>query len=173
MSPELWALGGVVVGALLTTAGQIVNAVLQRKWSKEDRDADLDREREQRLFDHRRVAYTEFLAEFESHESALFSLLWDDQPFPDADAYLRPLSTKASSVRLYGTSEAALKAHALVLQLGKWADAPGNEEADLRDQMGLIKQEYLSAARADLGVIDPPGMIARLRAEDQESSDPA
>lgn len=54
---EAWAIAGVVVGAVLSTVGQVVNGWLQRRWAKDDRAAD----EAQRTIEARTSAFVEAL----------------------------------------------------------------------------------------------------------------
>jgi hypothetical protein len=150
MPPELWALGGVVVGALLGTIGQIVNASLQRRWAKEDRAFALTREQDQRLFDHKRMAYTEFLDLYLDSYHQLYAFQFQGESM-DPEVLYDPLWKASVPVSLYGSLTAQRLAGDIIEGVAEFGDANTRELASAANKkVGQAYGDFLDEARRDL-----------------------
>lgn len=163
MRAETWALVGVVVGAILGGASQLLHAYLQRRWDNNDAQIAHDREREARLFDHRRQAYLDFIAQFERDERATTASVYGLPGFapPDYDSY-DALNDLAQRVGIFGSEsayQAASEAAGVMLLLGMEGTFSPNatekvkantrmQEQDLR----TFYEQFRASVRRDLGV---------------------
>lgn len=167
MRAEVWALLGVVVGAVLSGVVQLIHSGVQRRWAKQDAQAIREREQDARLFDHRRIAYVEFAEQIRNDEDAAFAWVYDlpgSTPPDDYDAFelYGPLTAAAERVGIFGSRQAhevAQKATRAMLAYGMsghMASDPLHEsrkrtlamERELKD---LIEQ-FRTVVRADLAV---------------------
>jgi hypothetical protein len=151
MSAQLWPIIGVVVGALLATMGQILNAILQRRWARRDADIAWERQREARLFDFKRGALTEFLARVEQAHASLadFDLHPHGAP-PEASDFFY-LWDHQSPVAIYGSEESAAKASDVVLKFAQLADSHGDGVVPAIERYQASKEAYIRSMREDIG----------------------
>lgn len=147
---EAWfALAGVVVGAVipvLTTAMSL---------RRQDARADADRQdaRDARLFDHRRKAYAEYLAEaravlsaaYDAHEEQAGAVI---QTRPEA---IKDLATYQSQVELYGTPKTSAAARNATGDVIAYAFGPSQ---DIKRHAAAFESvsAFAKSARLDLGV---------------------
>ncbi|MFD7026132.1 hypothetical protein [Promicromonospora sukumoe] len=149
MRAEVWALLGVVIGAVLTGAIQLIQSALQRRWAEQDAETVRTREHESRIFDHRRIAYGDFVDQFRKDYDASFAWVYhlpDGAP-PDYDAY-DALGAAAERVGIFGTERAYEIAHEAVNTMAAYGNEGLQHEADVERLIG----EFRKVARADLGI---------------------
>jgi hypothetical protein len=117
-------------------------------------DHDANRERDTRLFDHRRNAYVAVIEQFHRWSAIAADIREGVQPEPPEDA-MEDFWRVVSEVDLYGSAEAAEKALGLYFVLHTQVYGPHNpniEDAD-RDLEVMDRQnDFVDAARADLGL---------------------
>ncbi|MFI9488063.1 hypothetical protein ACIG47_16875 [Promicromonospora sp. NPDC052451] len=168
MRPEVWALLGVVVGALLSGALQLAHSFLQRRWAKQDSTSGHSRERTARLFDYRRDAYLDFLQAYRHYRAITDDYLYalsagkgPEAPWGDMD--FESIEFALERVGIYGSEAAyqiAREIHEAVFLLGETENHyhAGDIEAAKRqatlDRHKIDKRldEFREAVRIDLGV---------------------
>jgi hypothetical protein len=184
MSTEVGTLLGVMLGAVLAGAFQVFQAERQRRWVKQDVRAAHEREHEDRIFDFRRIAYTEFLGRLQKDRAWMGNdkLTWlqqnrQESALPDREeAELRAdkLTECAERVGVYGSELAyavAMEAEeALRRYMSKrrvWAtDRDGRlvpsqvlTHEVFRDERELdrLSEEFRKIARTDLRIAPANG----------------
>lgn len=151
MSSQAWPIIGVVVGAILAGGAQVLHALLQRRWSKQDSEVAWDRQREARVFDFKRQALTDFLAEVErAHASLSDYEIHRDRPEPEASDYFY-LWNHQSPVAVYGSEAVASRAREVVLMFAQLVDSHGDGVVPAVERFQAAKDAYVAAMRADLG----------------------
>ncbi|WP_419706523.1 hypothetical protein [Promicromonospora sp. NFX87] len=176
MRPETWALLGVAVGAAISGLIQFMHLLVQRRWAVADSLRSHDLEREARLFDHRRVAYVEFMEQFrKTFSSTDAQVNGDVKPLEFSDPIYAELSAAAERVSIYGSESAHEVAHEATFAVGVYwlvgtnpdrSEEPG-EHQELRDQLHKLLEDFRTVARRDLGVEMP-----RRRSKPQPASLP-
>jgi hypothetical protein len=157
MSKELWALAGVVVGAILGALAQVVNEWLKAK-----------RESKTRLRDERRAAYVALLdANDRTLTSALAAEVWlgslpDEERKASLDKYRQPVLAALTEghaalsalwlIAPRDTYDAATAMHYAAHDIGEKAATPG--EPDGSHTWQDRKDEFVNLARRDLGTPD-------------------
>jgi hypothetical protein len=179
MSTELWAIIGVVVGALATGGMNVWHAKLQRGWSAKDADRSADRawqqERQSRLFEAKR-----------STHAALTKALWVDTSIfsgvgfrvgektsrklgDDYYAFVDEVQHLLAQSKVYSSWEAT---NAAAWALVKFQEAAG--KADTRSGIEPLKRLdgfyrardlYLRMLRVDLGIDDDDANLDAIKAE--------
>lgn len=126
MSSQAWPIIGVVVGAILAGGAQVLHALLQRRWTKQDSDTTWNRQREARLFDFKRLALTDFLAEVERAHASLsdYEIHPDGPPRQASDFFY--LWNHQSPVAVYGSKAVASSARDVVLMFAQLVDSHGD-----------------------------------------------
>lgn len=115
---------------------------------------DTDRERDARLFDHRRNAYLAVIEQYHRWINIAADVregLKSEPPEDAMDGFWRIVG----DVDLYGSAEAAEKAQALYFVLHEQMYGtrnPNIEDADRDLEAGDRHNEFVNAARADLGL---------------------
>ena len=115
---------------------------------------DTERERDARLFDHRRNAYLAVIEQYHRWISIVADVREGLKPEPPEDA-MDGFWRIVGDVDLYGSTEAAEKAQALYFVLHEHLYGPRNpniEDADRDLEAGDRHNEFVNAARADLGL---------------------
>jgi hypothetical protein len=151
----------VVVGVLGTLAGvtvtQFSNSRLDaRRWARErERQRELDaREDVNRIYEHRRAVYVDFLREFERLRRL----------YVDGDAANKPAISKETfealsdlwtAVTVYGTNKADELAYECLTRIETWAREPDNDNA-AEDALDAW-HNFLIQIRRDL---DVPGEVS-------------
>lgn len=97
MSSELWAIIGVVVGAVAGGGAQILQATLQRRWAKHDAGMAWERERLDRLFDYKRDAHTAFYSQFRYTLERIDDLVLEKSEAPEAKDLIREAAGQPTS----------------------------------------------------------------------------
>lgn len=151
MSSQAWPIIGVVVGAILAGGAQVLHALLQRRWTKQDSGMAWNRQREARLFDFKRLALTDFLAEVErAHASLSDYEIHPDGPPPEASDFFY-LWNHQSPVALYGSEVVASSARDVVLMFAQLVDSHGDGVVPAVERYQAAKDAYIAAVRADIG----------------------
>lgn len=115
---------------------------------------DAERERDARLFDHRRNAYLAVIEQYHRWINIVADARDGLTPEPPEDA-MDGFWRIVGDVDLYGNAEAADKAQALYFELHEQmygTHNPSIENADLDLEAGDRHNEFVNAARADLGL---------------------
>lgn len=115
---------------------------------------DAERERDARLFDHRRNAYLAVIEQFHRWSTIAAEVREGTSPEPPEDA-MDEFWRVVSEVDLYGSTEAAEKALALYFVLREQVYGPRNpniEKDDLDLEVMDHQNDFVDAARADLGL---------------------
>lgn len=115
---------------------------------------DTERERDARLFDHRRNAYLNVIEQFHLWINVIADVGEGLVAPPPEDA-MNGFWRLVGDVDLYGSAEAAEKAAALYVLLNDRIFGPSNpsiEDTDLDLEAGDRYNEFVNAARADLGL---------------------
>lgn len=112
-----------------------------------------ERERDARMFDHRRNAYLAVMEQFHRWSNIVVDVREGIQPEPPEDA-MGAFWRVVSEVDLYGSANAAEKARALyfVLQTQVYGAHPNIEDDDLELAVMDHQNDFVNAARADLGL---------------------
>lgn len=179
MSTELWAIIGVVVGALATGAMNLWHAKLQRGWSAKDADRAADRawqqEKQSRLFEAKR-----------STHAALTKALWVDTSIfsgvgfrvgekssrrlgDEYYAFVDEVQHLLAQSKVYSSWEAT---NAAAWALVKFQEVAGqadkrsrNEPLKRLDGFYRARDLYLRMLRVDLGIDNDDANLAAIRAE--------
>lgn len=152
MSAETWAIVGVVVGALLSTVGQIVNAALQRKWTTTDQANALVHEKEQRLFDHKRQAHTGFIAAASHMRNAIYDDIVEMSGPPPPDDCLDSTGMLLVNVQTFGSSGTPALGETVLKALQELLGASREQANDALFAVNDALLPFIKAARADLGI---------------------
>lgn len=164
MSGEVWAIIGVVVGAVLSAIAQVVSALMQRRWSVSDRSVEREVARQDRTFDHLRDAHTNFLAEAQkAHVQILEHRRNKEQSAP---ALLLAPQVALLSVNVYGSQEAGRAGLDYVYALRELlrAGADGTTKAE-REKVRVTRTAYLAELRKDIGVVEEATSSIVVRSE--------
>lgn len=158
MSKELWAIIGVVVGALATGGVGVLQAVLQRRWSAEDAERAWEREKQDRLFEAKRSAHAAFTEAL--HRGRALAARFDagqetDETREDLFATMNELMHLQAQLQIYASHDAALAATDTFERLGEWALAtrePRDAPAQHPGAFHTSNVAYIALMRADLGI---------------------
>lgn len=133
---------------------------------------DTERERDARLFDHRRNAYLAVIEQYHRWINIVADVregLASEPPEDAMDGFWRIVG----DVDLYGSAEVAEKAQALYFELHQQTYGPRNpniEDADHDLEAGDRHNEFVNAARTDLGLPArwPPTPVIKIDSEPLE-----
>src|SRR5690625_1196935 len=161
---EAWVgILGVIIGSVIAAVAQVCATNRQRQWQREESQRTVQREREARLFDHKRKAYADFFAA----ERRLYTWCFDHNPGAPAEA--APADDEADTffhvlhpqVKLIGSAEVVAAADSLVPQLASWliaARSPGRDWGEAMDAVNRAETAYKDAGRKDLGLSVGPSV---------------
>ncbi|WP_185994851.1 hypothetical protein [Nocardioides campestrisoli] len=115
---------------------------------------DTEREHDARLFDHRRSAYLAVIEQLHRWSAIAVDVRAGERPEPPEDA-MEEFWRVVSEVDLYGSTDAAQKARDLyyVLRTQVYETRnPDVEDDDLDIEVSDFQNDFVEAARADLGL---------------------
>lgn len=167
MSTELWAIIGVVVGALATGSIGFLQTMLQRRWSAEDAERAWDREKRDRLFEAKRSAHEAFTEA--AFSVRLATLPGDLAKFGDIASHLMNLQAR---LKAYASKEAADAASVVVSKILGLSIAQSKTQEVTREQITALVQAqstYVELMRIDLGRDDGTYTLDQLKAWLDES----
>lgn len=154
-----------LVGVLGTLAGVLITQwradvrERNRLESEERREAnrsaaEVERERDARLFEHRRTVHLSVLEQYHRWSSLAHGVNQGTVPEPPEDA-MDEFLRLASEVELYGSDAASNATRNLYFALKDWVHSTGEHRTEPPDEDAHAwHYEFLDAARVDLGI--PP-----------------
>lgn len=149
--------GGTLLGTVFTQlrsdARDRVRLASEERREEHRMAVEARREREARLFDHRRAALLSVIEKYHVYAELAWQLEHDRADHQPGDDELEPFWQLLSEVDLYCGAEPARIARALYSAVSSWLHGTGAGSYQARQEMaeGLF-QEFLAAARAELGV---------------------
>ncbi|GGU17125.1 hypothetical protein [Nocardioides albus] len=159
MSTELWAIIGVVIGALATGGMSLLQTILQRRSSRAEAERAWERQAQDRLFEAKRTAHAAFMDEVhivadQVHQMRLSrqrgDVSSDDAEWGEAG---RGLIRLQSQVQVYGSPESARAAKEAVVAVNAMIHSEAPQRA--REQIEVFfraMRVYLILMRVDLGI---------------------
>lgn len=142
MAAEVWALVGVVVGALLGGGAQVVAGHLEAR-----------RAHTRWLRERRAEIYQEFLVLWDSYYVEATKLLKKDAPVQlDPEDHLVPLLNMGTKVGMFGTDAANDAAFEATHQLGYWMECPPEARARVEAKVDQARVAVMRQIRRDLGL---------------------
>lgn len=151
MSTEVWAIVGVVVGAILGGSAQIAHSVLQRRWAEHDAKRARAQEEQDRLFDYKRDAHLAYLDVLARAETML-ALHVGGQGELDP-VLLDEAGTTQIAVTIYGSHEVADVSNAVAKIFNELTAAGDLEEFwKAHEAFVNIRNAYINYLRVDLGI---------------------
>jgi hypothetical protein len=148
-----------IIGAVIALVGvALTQLVLARRegqrWKRETEQQSLSR-----IYDHRRGAYVDFMAEFDRLRLTIWN--YHSGPDPgDMEVLFDTLYQRLTVVRIFGSDEAYNTATNAMRELIKWT------YEGCKDDEALVKafDDYVELVRKDLGVSEPAAARELVRA---------
>lgn len=169
MSGELWAIIGVVVGATIPGGIGLTQAILQRRWSVNDRESAWKQEKRDRLFEAKRSAHEAFADGLKKAEIAILAGIPQDDAGAARLTLMSELTHLHAQLQIYASLEAAEAAGdtiSAVIELSKPIRPVADEQdaAKIAERWVRTLDLYIKVMRQDLGREDGDYSIDELMA---------
>jgi hypothetical protein len=143
----------ILTAPIFGLVGVWIGGFVQARREEDRLDREISMARENRLFDYKRTAYSDFLASYNGFYNSMFPYVWEleGKGRPGASTTLL-IRFRRNLLTCGCMGLGAKKAEVLVTALSRWADSSADKRRHREDKLHDAETAFVTALRADLGV---------------------